>query len=262
MKLSILLIACMTLIYSLSVRNKHVSKTAGIDRHNLLVQGFLNLPVLKSIKNQTGIVVNNIIKTELGLDTSYDFNFFLTKQKQRLTLYYLNLTDVDASATLIYPAVDKFFQDNKATLQSLKQVNLLPNLNLFGEHHDELVIMVNDPEKELARLNQTLKKQMYQINAAYQGKYNANLYDIAKSEKFSYLPHIGLGRIRTTSIKQHIKDTAQEESIYDHINQRILQEVSLVVVSHLARQNKALQFESLCINDSKLKTCVKQYLLT
>lgn len=50
--------------------------------------------------------------------------------------------------------------------------------------------------------------------------------------------------------------------MYDRINQRILQEVSLITEIILAKyQGKALQFELLGITDLKLNACVKEYKL-
>jgi len=254
----------MGLIYGFLVREKYISNVTTIVveevRHNLFIQGYLSSPLLQAITNQTGVIVNNIIKQELGLSSDFDFNFFLPKEKQRLTLYGLNSADIGASTSLIYPVVDSFFEKNELNLK-LKKVDLSSELNLFGEHQDELVIKVNDPDEELSSLNQILKDNMHQANLNYRLTHELDLYNIAKSEQFDYVPHIGLGRIRTTSIKQYIKDITQTTLVLDRINQRILQEVLVMILDQFTKHDTKLIFDSLCITDLQLKKSVKAYSL-
>ena len=228
-------------------------------KHVLFIQGSLYTPVLAEIKDTLTPIINNIIKKELGLSSDYNFDFFLPKDWQRLTLYYLNDTDTDNTAmNFIYSKLENILLENEG-LFKLKNVKLAPQVNLFGDNKDELVIMIDDPNKELSFLNQKIKSAMNEADKEYLQKHNLCLYNISKSERFAYLPHIGLGRIRSTSIKHHIKDASQADKIYATIMQRILDETSLVVKELLRKNNLEITFKMLCIFDQQLRTCIKEY---
>lgn len=185
-----------------------------------LLQGRADLPVLEDLKQKIHHEINKIIKEEIGLPITYDFDFFLPKRKsQGLTLYYFfDLLDKGS------PWLQSFFKSFKKNHAGLifKNVSLSSDIKFFGEHDDELVILVNDPKNELARLNAEIKEAAHKANAEFKQKHQQDLYDINQSEKHKFLPHIGLGRLRSTSIKQHIKDQTQVEAIYARITRRII----------------------------------------
>lgn len=263
MKTYFLLMALVALIYGFSLRDQSDLKKMPVkelEQHNIFIQGYLKSSVLEEITNLSGLIINNIIKSELELGSDFDFNFFLTKERQRLTLYGLNSFDIQASNSLLYPLIDSFFDQNKSIL-NLLEIALSPNIHLFGENRDELVILITDSKNQLGSLNKTLKNIFNQANSTFQSTYSQDLYNIAKSEQFDYIPHIGLGRIRVSSIKYYIKQTDQTSSILDRINQRILREILDMIKDHLARKDNRLKFDMLGITDLKLKSCVKEYIL-
>lgn len=243
-----------------SAMNKNDNVQEVISRRTLFIQGVTDISVLTSIKSELTLAINKIIKEELGLNLDYNFDFFLPKNWQRLTLYYLNDTD-NEGVCLIDSAIQGILQENEKSFV-LQNVKLVSQVNFFGDHKDELVLMIDDPSKELSLLNQRIKITMHEANKKHMCKYNSELYDISHSEKFSYLPHIGLGRIRSTSIKQHIKDASQVDKIYAQITRRILDEASLIVKELLGKNNIKLVFKTLCIFDLELRTCTKEYPLS
>lgn len=226
--------------------NEHLKKEP-VERHSLFIQGSLNNPILTSIKSQLHPVINSIIKEEVGLSKDFDFDFFLPKSWQRLTVYHAYDTR-STGANDIYHAIEGAIQKNK-NLFVLKEVHLTPEAHFFGDQKDELVIMVKDPLHELSHLNQTIKPVMHNLNTAYEAKYADGLYDISKSERFSYLPHVGLGRIRTTSIKQHVKDASRVDEVFNRITQRILVEALRITKELLNSSNMQLTFEKVVIFD-------------
>jgi len=229
------------------------------NRHVLFIQGSLFTSVLVEIKDTLTPIINNIIKKELGLSSDYNFDFFLPKDWQRLTLYYLNDTDTDNNAiNCIYSKLENILSENEDIFK-LKNVKLTPQVNLFGDNKAELVIMIDDPNKELSLLNQKIKTSMNGADKEYMQRRNSCLYNISKSERFAYLPHIGLGRIRSTSIKHYIKDASRADKIYAKIMQRILDETSLIVKELLRKNNLEITFKMLCIFDQQLRTCIKEY---
>lgn len=228
-----------------------------IGRHTLFVKGALDLSVLGVIQDKLVPIVNEIIKKEVALPSDYDFNFFLAKRKQLVTLYYLYDADT-AEMDQLDAVLHKMIQENQKNF-ILKNVQLSSQLNFFGDHHDELVLMIDDPHKELSLLNQKIKIGMHELNKEYQHTHKTVLYDVSKSERFSYLPHIGLGRIRAASIKKHIKDVSQIDAIYAKITQQILDVASVVVKELLSKNNNRLVFNSVCLFDLELHACVKEY---
>ena len=264
MKTFILAVMCVVLAWGLSIRKQHLSevdakaKTAEISRHTLFIQGILNSELLNELTQKVAILANQIAKQELGLAADFNYNFFSAKLRQRLTLYSLNELDISVSASLIYSVIDKFFINNQADLV-LTNVYLEPRLNLFGKYKNELVVMINDSAHELAKLNQELKKQMHAANAIYRLEHGEKLYNIAESELFTYLPHIGLGHLSTTAVRKYIKDDTQFDVFFERINERILREVMSLVAGYVAYKDTKLTFDSLVVNDLTIREYVKEY---
>jgi len=229
-------------------------KTQTAEKHSLFIQGSFDNPVLTSIKNTLNPAINTIIKEELGLSIDDDFKFFLPKDWQRLTLYYVDEVSVDAGIDIVADAV-KNIVENKRNEFALNQAHIAPEVAFFGNNNDELVIMVNDPAGELSRLNSAIKGSMHQCNASHGGA----LYNEAQSERFPYHPHIGLGRIRTASITDRIKDASQTKSIFDRIRERILAESKRVSRALLNTTNASILFEKVAIFDQQSRSCVREY---
>lgn len=264
MKTFILAVMCVVLAWGLSVRKQRLSevdaqaKTAEIRRDTLFIQGILNSELLSDLTQKAVILANQIAKHELGLAADFNYNFFSAKLRQRLTLYSLNEVDISVSASLIYPVIDKVFIDHQADLV-LKNVYLEPRLNLFGKYKNELVVMINDSAHELARFNQELKKQMHAANTTYSLEHGEDLYNIVESERFTYLPHIGLGHLSTTAVRKYIQDDTQFDLVFERINERILREVTSLVDVYVAGKDIKLTFDSLAINNLTIREYVKEY---
>jgi hypothetical protein len=228
-------------------------------KQNYAVQAIANSGLLTSIIEAVTPIINDIIKKEIGLDKDFDFAFFVPKKIQRLTLYYFNDVRADETQNVIH-AVD-VAQKQFGILQT-NTIMLTSEVNFFagpwGEN-DELVIMINDPNGKLTYLNQELKKAAHQANDEYKQNYNIDLYDSVKSERYSYTPHIGLGRVRTTSIKQHLKDPLLFDQIWATIQQRVIKEVVALVEKSLTEENKKLSFEKVGILDLQKQTYIQEY---
>lgn len=228
-----------------------------VERHTFFIQGVADSAVLAVIKKELEPIVNNIVKEELGL-TSDDINFFLPKDGQRLTLYSTNNIIYDAGKSLVFKAVDEVLQEHPQKF-TVKNVQLMPHVNLFGANKDELVIMVDDAQGELLFLHQQMKAAMHQAYEAYKTGHGIDLYDVAKSEQFSYVPHIGLGRIRSTSIKERIQDKVHIDTLYGRIMQRIADESLAVVQKLLHGHDTTIAFKGLCIFDLPSRACIKEW---
>lgn len=212
----------------------------------LLMQAILDIPALDMINDAIYPAINALIKDELGLKSDYKFDFFVPKERQRLTLYYLN--DIAPQGiNLAHSFIEKWVSEYKNDL-TIMSATLAPTVNFFGDHKDELVIMIDDQNGELAQLNQKIKEDMHQLNKEYQQANEADLYQISKSERFSYLPHIGLGRIRVTSIKKQIEVNIQSEDmkkidpVFDQIAEHIVTQAAAIVKKILDSQKGIVSF--------------------
>lgn len=212
-------------------------------KSTLLAQAISDSPALNAIRETITPSINAIIKEELGLDKDYDFEFFIPKQLNRLTLYY------------VYDMHENRQEDLFSALTFLNTIkapgaaSITQDARLFGEKQDELVIIIADPLKELANLNTEIKTRLHQLDS----------YNIAKSEQQPYLPHIGLGRVRLSSIQQHIKDDSQTNAVFDRIRERIIKLTQEAISKIVIEKNKQLSFNKIAILDLQKKTYVKEY---
>jgi len=175
--------------------------------------------------------INDLIKEELNLQPDYDFQFFIPKPLQRITLYYIYDIHEKDKSLVLSKLLTIGFKDKK-----LSNVFATSTVKFFGNYKDELVVLVGDFDEELRLLNQDIKSVMHKLNEEYEIKDGAELYDVTKSEKFSYLPHLGLGRIRTQSIKNNIKDPSQVEAVFDRIRMRIME-----LLTNMLKDEKSLK---------------------
>lgn len=119
--------------------------------------------------------------------------------------------------------------------------------------------MADDFGKELTFFNHEIKELMHHANNEYKCNHQVDLYDIAKSERFPFLPHIGLGRIRSMSIKQHIKDSSQVDKILEQIKQRIKKEALKIVKISLTTDNQKISFNRIGLFDLQKRDFIKEY---
>lgn len=226
----------------------------------LLIQALPNSLALKTIIDSLSKKINDIIKEELNLDQNFDLDFFVRpKPAQKLTLYYINDINKDG-CDILFSSLDTINIPNFI----INSVSLGSTVEFFGGafgENDELVIMINDPNKELSHYNEIIKNTAHKANELYKETHDHDLYDITKSEQYPYLPHIGVGRVRSTSIKNNLKDPSQYVIVFERIQSRIKQATLECMEQILNQDNKQLTFDTIGILDLNKRTYIKEYLL-
>jgi hypothetical protein len=219
-----------------------------------LVQAISQAPAITdAIKGLTPLI-NNVIKQELQLDEEYDFAFFIPKKLQRVSLYYLN--DVNQkNINMIVGQLDKLGILRDISLEALAT----STPRFFGDQQDELVIMIDDITGNLAALNQKIKQSMHKLNEVYYMQHGQDFYNISRSERFSFMPHMGLGRIRSQSIKNHIKDSSQIKDTFERIKSRILLLTREKLESLFNMKSLPIFFEKMGLLDLKKQSYVKEW---
>ena len=187
-----------------------------VENRTLFIQAYGNSTFIRDVIKSIAPKINEIIKKELGIAPDNDFSFFDHKPYQRITLYCVKDVD-EKNISLITSALETVKLEDK----KISKVYATPKVEFFGDQHDELVLLINDPADELAALNKEIKFVMHGLNSKYEKKHGKELYDIKKSEKFSYLPHMGLGRIRMQLIQSNIKGPSKMEEIFERIRNQI-----------------------------------------
>lgn len=226
-------------------------------KHDLFIQLQSSSDLLESLVATITPILNAAIKEELGIAKEDTFEFFLPKKRQPLTIYYLNDTREDGIIQII-DSLDTL-EKNKLILKDA-QIALAPRINFFGgpfDAKDELVIMIDDPQQKLSTINSTLKTTLHIANDVYKSTHAQNLYDITKSERYPYIPHIGLGRIRSTSIKEKNKTGVSLEKV----QQRVLRDVQEIIDTIFQDRNRTLIFNTIAVFDLQKRTVLKEYTL-
>ena len=228
------------------------------DKRTVFIQMIFESSVLEGMKAAIAPVINRIIRDELNLPQTDAFDFFMPKpqHRQAVTLYYAD--------DLLYEGNSVFFSEIDPIINKIKallpqKIGLSDQVRFFGDYGDELVILVDDQHKELTVLNSLVKTRANRAQNNYQLLHNTNLYDATKSERFSYVPHIGLGRIRSTSIKMHVKDEAQKTLLFERIKLRILAEILPIIQDLLTSENRKLQAHKLGAFDLGKRQFIKEY---
>jgi len=237
------------------------------NKHILLVQGICYNDLLASTTNLLNKLVDTIVKDELSAhgviinDTSAvqafeynDYHFFLPKERQRLTFYYIN--DFNDDYLIIVPQeLEKLIRKNRENF-FVRQATITSDLRFFGERKDELVSIIADPKKELTFLHTLIKNSMHDLH-----KSCAELYDIQKSEQFDYIPHIGLGRIRVSIIKTLLKerrDSQDSDTVFESIMERIRKETLAILKEELQTRSPQIHFTSIAILNLKTKKYIAE----
>jgi hypothetical protein len=223
----------------------------------VFIQAWSESGMFNSIIKQATPVVNGIIKKELALPEDDPFEFFLPKKEQRVTLYEV--------AQLHEHGFKKLFEVINGLQDSFDKlvgssVQVVPHVSFFGGTvNDELVVMINDVDGTLAHLHQELKESMNRANSDYKMVRKASLYDIKKSERHAYTPHMGIGRLRSASIKQKMKDPSSFEIVFKRIQERTIKAVTDIVQATLLEQSPTINFVSVCIFDLETRQCLEKY---
>lgn len=225
----------------------------------LLIQALLEAPTLTLIKETLTCVTNKIIREELGLAEDNTYPFFMPKDRpyEQLTLYYIDKVD-ERNQTLILSAIDDL---QKNTPVHTTVATLLPRVEFFGNQHDELVIMIGDPEGQLAALNHRITNLMHNLDNTYKQSHNIDLYDVIKSERFPFLPHISLGKIRLMAIGNHIKKASQVHKTLIHIKERIKKEAEKIIPTMLTADNQNISSNKIGLFDLKKQNMLKEYIV-
>lgn len=219
-----------------------------------VLQLISNNKAISSIRKSIKRVGNKIIAEELSLKENQEF--FLGKEQQGLTVYYLNnMTEIGVKD--IISSLDKLFQKKSIVAPSMATIS--HDVDFFGDGEDELVIKIIDQNTELANLNNTMKEMAHALDNTYKKQHNEHLYDRALSERYSYTPHISLGRIRAHSIKDEIKDSTQKEIVLERIKQRIKKACLEIVEEALKKESTRITLEKLILFSLAKRDVIKEY---
>lgn len=225
-------------------------------RHTYFIQLIWNCRGISQIREAIAPVINKIIHEELNLKE--ESPLFLGKDRQALTLYYLDNMHLNGE-NIFVAKLESMLMANELLIP--RSTSIAPRVDFFGEGQDELVIMINDPTGELTALNNKIKTIAHLINQDYREKNHDNLFDISKSEQFPFVPHIGLGRIRSNSIKQHIKDHSQVEKTFEHIKGRIRTATLKIVADIITSENQSISYTRLSLFCLSKRVNIKEYQL-
>lgn len=150
-----------------------------------------------------------------------DLEFYI-KPRHDITLYYLN--DFKSGNENIIEQILSKIDKEKIVLDDLE---LSTNLEFFG-NINECVILIKNPEK-LVKLHNDIGQFIQDAN-------KSNFYDQQKSEAYSYIPHITLGRLpKTQSFAGSIQE---QENLVKKIKARIENEVFPFVKKLITKDNK------------------------
>jgi hypothetical protein len=241
-----LLIAGGIVVYKYSARTPETAPEAG---RTILIQGTLNMPMLNEIANALTPFVTAVIKEETGLD-----NAFMPRREQLLTLYYLEDASEGSIAEIEKNATNLITENKSACM--LKNTNLAYDIRFFGDEFDALVIMANDQSQELNALYTLFKNAFNELNTSKRINYN-----VKKSERYGYNPHVNLGKINLSEIKAALKDSPDSNGVVERIRARIIDETLRIINEITKDQPAPIYFESVRIFDKNARTVVQEIAL-
>jgi len=199
-----------------------------VENSTLFIQVISDSESIKKIISESGPIIDGIIKKELSLAASYDVTFFYPKDRQRISVYSLNEFN-QSGESLLFSSLD----DINIIDMMPKHISATANLQFFGDKQDELVLIVGDKKKELEDINFKIKTKLHKLNDQYKAKEKTQLYNIEKSERHHYLPHMGLGRISLREINKHIKKADAEDTI-NRIREQIKEEIGKFIEKNIS----------------------------
>ena len=211
-------------------------------RYTYYIQADLDMPAITMIKEGVTKIIDDIVKQELGLAPDNDFTSFFPKQWQALSLYSLNGMREDAQDLLVSKLKEIRIPELKP-----QNVALEPNVEFFGANEDELVFIINDPDKKLSEYNAKLQMFANKLNDEYKSKHKADLYNVSKSEHFSYVPHVGIGRLRIVRIKELIKDRSKGDEIINRIRMRVREKTIELAKEVITPANNKVAFNKIVV---------------
>lgn len=255
---SICIIFFVLLLISYYNLQKNESKNSEQSKQRtLLIQAIPESAIITTIIESIADQINNIIKEAISSNENGDVSFFIPKPALRLTVYYIN----DIAENNVHIA---FSSLNDIFTRPLSFISIAPTVEFFEGPFgvkDELVIMINDQNNELKQLNNQIKIALHNADNLYQQRHHTTLYNKTKSEKYDYIPHIGLGRIRTTSIKNHLQDPSQFVALFEAIQKKIQIYVESVIKNAMLQSNSILIINKIGVFDLDKKIYIKEYSL-
>ncbi len=248
------------------------------DRYNTFVQiAIPNHPGIMQIREAVTPKINAIIKEELQVPDGVDFPDFIIpswqRKASRLTLYYLNDLKKD-NESYILDAFDQMQQQNRG-IEIGDNLSIAAPVNFFGDKKQYIVFTVSDPNGSLGALNKDIKEFARQAQAHYKEEKQQDLYDIGKSERFDYSPHIALGRFMPEYFSKFVDGLSEEkqfrggtleekEKNYLRVRERVKKEVFPIIYQMLKSVPTNLDIRSFCMygHSEERRTwrvCKKEY---
>jgi len=237
------------------------------NKHTFFIQAILNSDVIKKVQEATRPLINAVIEEELGIVQDKSFPIFFPKKRQAVTVYYINdLCDNNEDVRgLMYLFVDPVLDSLEKPLAP-KNVSFSSKIKFFGQPgkgilgRNDLVALIDDPSKELSHFNKKIKEALHHNNKEYKRACNVDLYDIKKSERHAYLPHISIGSLRTNYIKYLVNDASKADKVLERIKQRIIKVIS-DAISNLTPNDRKLSFDKLAIYNAKRRKYARERVL-
>ncbi len=248
------------------------------DRYDTFTQiAIPNHAGIMQIREAVAPKIDAIIQEELQVPDGVEFPRFHVpswqREASRLTLYYLNGLRKGAESYLIDVFDD--MQKHNRGVEIAKDIAIASPVNFFGNKQQYIVFSVDDPHGSLTALNKDIGDYARQAQAHYKEAHGQDLYDIEKSEKFTYSPHIALGRLQPEYFSKFVQGLPQEkqfrngtpeerEEIAQRIRERIKQEVFPLITQMLETVPTSLDINSFCMygysDDKKTwRICLKEY---
>lgn len=249
---TLMLIALLSLIAGGTLFIKYSQTT---EKRNLSIQGSFTNQALTSLRDALTPAINTIIKEELTLAPDTDVNFFVPINSQRITVYYVEDVASNTGIDIVSNSIAMMIQENKQPFMIARASTSL-KLDFFGDEFDELAMIIDDSAHELSDLNTAIKTMLHERNTEYMSANNQALYDVTKSERYGYHPHVGLGNIELSKIKEYIKDTSRENEIMERIKQRILDESVRLAQNAMPTP---IVFQTITILDQQAHNIVNEY---
>jgi hypothetical protein len=233
------------------------SKKDSSPKSTIFIQAPLDLSAIEKLHTTIKHAADTILQEEIGtteliISPQEKYAIFFPKKRQAITAYYVYDMYLNGK-NLLFTALDNL----KAS--TLENVTLGSHVTFFGDLNKEmidLVIFIGDPKKELLQLNQEVKQAVHKANKEYKLTHKVDLYDITKSEQFTFLPHLSLGHLRIKAIKELIKDKFQANKIIEIIKERIIKAISQEV-SRILSTNKNISVNKLAVYDPKTRKYIK-----
>jgi len=235
-----------------------------LEKHTYFVQAPFDVAIIENVQQKMDSIIKNIIhevekKEGIDLTPKENVALFFFKKRAAITTYYVNDMFINGESFLFSSlnALKNKIASRNATISSI--------VDFFGEQKEDLmalidlVVKIDDPEKGLFQLNLETKSAVHNANEQYKNRYKIDMYDVAKSEKYPYLPHLTLGHLRANYIK-HLIDAPNAEEIVERIKQRILQAASQVL-SELSTEERKIIFSKLSVYDLKKRVYIYDVLL-